>query len=201
MTHQYTRPEWSHTLDMVALDHLAEHGWWLIDQALPDDLYQALRQESRQPQHYQAAGVAQGQLATHIRSDQTRWLEPHDVAGSVYLTALGELSDWLNEQLYVGIQRVEAHYACYEVGQSYALHHDNVAGSTARVISTVLYLNDQWQPIDGGLLRLQDRQEQWQHILPCGNQMVVFDSNLRHEVQAAQQTRRSIAGWLRRDQS
>jgi SM-20-related protein len=37
--------------------------------------------------------------------------------------------------------------------------------------------------------------------LPCGNQMVVFDSNLRHEVQAAQQTRRSIAGWLRRDQS
>jgi Rps23 Pro-64 3,4-dihydroxylase Tpa1-like proline 4-hydroxylase len=29
--------------------------------------------------------------------------------------------------------------------------------------------------------------------------LIIFDSQLRHEVQAAQHTRRSIAGWLRRD--
>jgi len=199
MTHQYTQPQWSQLLDTVALDHLAEHGWWLIQQALPDDLYQALYQESCQSQHYQSAGVAHGQLAQHIRSDQTRWLDDDSQASAAYLVALQHLSYWLNQQLYLGVQRVEAHYARYEKGQHYAVHRDNVAGSTIRAISTVLYLNDLWQPDYGGALRIEDHHGQWQYISPEGNHLIIFDSQLRHEVQAAQHTRRSIAGWLRRD--
>lgn len=193
------QPDWPALIDDTALDQLAETGWLALDDALPDELFLALCQESIALNDYQAAGLVRGGQQAHIRSDQTRWLAPTDLAGQGYLMALASLSEWLNRCLYSGIRHAEAHYACYQAGQFYALHRDNPSGSSVRAISTVFYLNQTWQTDWSGQLRIEDRQGMWHQVDPIGNRLMVFDSDLRHEVLPATHTRRSIAGWLRRD--
>lgn len=181
------------------IDQLSEQGWLLLSNALPQALYVALCQESQTLADYQSAGLVKGGQQQQIRRDQTRWIEAEDAAGGRYLTQLQQLGQQLNQTLFLGIRSVEAHYARYDNGQFYAQHRDNAHGSNLRAISTVLYLNPTWQDDWGGQLRLQDRAGQWQQIWPTANQLVIFDSNLLHEVCPALHTRRSIAGWLRRD--
>lgn len=193
------QPDWTQLLDDAALDHLSTHGYVLIPQVLDAEFFAALCAESQTLADYQAAGLIDGVQARQIRSDKTRWLTPTDAVGGQYLMALDRLSDWLNQQFYLGIQRAEAHYACYEAGQFYQLHRDNPKDSNVRAISTVFYLNAAWQSAWGGQIRLQDRADIWHEFDPIGNQMVMFDSDLLHEVLPATTTRRSIAGWLRRD--
>jgi SM-20-related protein len=195
----YLQPDWPALLHDLVLDQLADAGWVALDNALPDELFLALCQESVAINDYQTAGLVQGGQQIQIRSDQTRWLASTDLAGQGYLTALASLSEWLNRCLYSGIRHAEAHYACYQTGQFYAIHRDNPIGSNVRAVSTVLYLNQTWNTDWGGQLRIEDRQGMWHQVDPIANRLMVFDSDLRHEVLPATHTRRSIAGWLRRD--
>lgn len=191
------------------LDRLVDDGFAIIDHALPQDLYLQLVQASQDTTHYQAAKITAGGRLETVRSDSTRWIDTQDDAGKHYLAVLHGLGDVLNQALYLGIRSVEAHYAQYQVGQFYAQHSDNAKGSNIRAISTVLYLNstinnsltsDTWQAEWGGELRLEGLHHTMHDILPIANRLVVFQSDLPHEVLPATQVRRSIAGWLRRDE-
>lgn len=194
----YTLPD--HWLTDHHLDQLVNNGFCIIDAACPVALFDALVQESLQYQtEFQQAKIAQGGLNQQIRSDKTRWLNLEDRAGRPYLDLLDQLSQQLNRYLYTGIRRVEAHYATYDAGDYYQAHRDNPAHSQARAISSVFYLNSEWQAAWQGQLRLQDNLEHWHDILPLPNRLVLFQSDLLHEVCAATTTRRSIAGWFRRD--
>lgn len=192
-----------------ALDALVENGFVIIDQALPEQIYANLVRESKDPSRYQMAKVSAGGRVETVRSDSTYWIDEQDDVGKDYLAALQGLGDVLNQSLYLGIRSVEAHYAQYEVGQFYARHRDNPKNSNVRAISTVLYLNSAeddlqahlyWQAEWGGELRIDDLHHAAHDILPIGNRLVVFQSDLPHEVLPATQVRRSIAGWLRRDE-
>ncbi|GAC1372235.1 MAG: 2OG-Fe(II) oxygenase [Aquirhabdus sp.] len=192
-----------------ALDALVENGFVIIDQALPDPLYANLARESKDESRYQIAKISAGGRVETVRSDSTHWIDEQDEIGKEYLAALLGLGDFLNQSLYLGIRSVEAHYAQYEVGQFYARHRDNPKKSNVRAISTVLYLNSAeddlledlvWQAEWGGELRIDDLHHTPHDILPIGNRLVVFQSDLPHEVLPATQIRRSIAGWLRRDE-
>ena len=188
------------------LHALEDQGFCIVDNACPAALFEGLMQESIQLQaEFQQAKIAQGGLNQAIRGDTTRWLQPEDSAGKLYLALLEKLGNNLNQQLYSGIRRVEAHYAAYSTGDFYKLHRDtplnsNAAQPQSRIISTVFYLNPVWQPAWHGELHLQDNQQQWHHILPMPNRLVIFQSNLLHEVCPATHERRSIAGWLRCDE-
>ena len=191
-----------------ALDQLVDEGFMVIDQALPEPLYVDLVRASQNINRYQAAKISSGGRVENVRSDSTDWLNEQDTIDSHYLSALHGLGDILNQSLYLGVRSVEAHYAQYAVGQFYARHQDNPQDSNIRAISTVLYLNgatanlqtDQtWQAEWGGALRIENLQQIKHNILPIGNRLVVFQSDLPHEVLPATQIRRSIAGWLRRD--
>jgi SM-20-related protein len=206
---------WQKYLDQHAdvLDTLVEDGFAVIDQALPDDLFVQLVQQSHHEADYQAAKITAGGRLEAVRSDSTRWIDEQDQIGSQYLSALYGLGNVLNQALYLGIRSVEAHYAHYQVGQFYVQHVDNPKGSDIRAISTVLYLwhdlddvqagminlQKNWQDDWGGQLRLHDLRQMSHDILPMMNRMVIFQSDLPHEVLPATQVRRSIAGWLRRD--
>ncbi len=204
---------WQHTLDQVDLaglagwDRLVASGWLVLDQALPEVLYQGLCLEAQDTRDYRAAELVTGGRQAAVRSDSTRWIEAHDrtaqSCGVQYLAALDGLGQVLNRSLYTGIRSVEAHFACYQPGQFYAQHRDNPVGSSVRAISTVLYLNGGvhvvWQDAWGGAIRLEDLQGLAHEVLPQANRMVVFVSDLPHEVLPASRVRRSIAGWLRRD--
>ncbi|MDE2420367.1 MAG: 2OG-Fe(II) oxygenase [Gammaproteobacteria bacterium] len=192
-----------------ALDRLVDDGFAIIDHALPQDLYHQLVQASQDPAHYQAAKITTGGRLETVRSDSTRWIDHQDEVGRQYLAVLQGVGEVLNQSLYLGIRSVEAHYAQYQIGQFYAQHSDNAKGSNIRAISTVLYLNSPmddlpvnniWQAEWGGQLRLEDLHQSKHDILPLANRLVVFQSDLPHEVLPATQVRRSIAGWLRRDE-
>lgn len=195
------------TLSNQQLDSLLNSGFVLIEQACSPALFSALQQESQQLEQqdnqFHEARLIAGSQNAQVRSDSTRWLQPSDAAGSQYLVTLENLGKYLNQQLYSGIRRVEAHYAIYQAGDFYKPHRDNPSkplnAQPVRVFSTVLYLNSDWQAAWQGELHLQDLHDKWHLILPMPNRLVIFDSNLLHEVRPATCPRRSIAGWLRQD--
>lgn len=191
--------DWTALLPDQALDQLATHGFILLSQVLPMAQLQPLRMASREPTGYRTAQLISDGVQQQIRNDATRWLQPNDPIAIDYLQVLQDLGDYLNQQLFLGIRWAEAHFACYQASQFYAQHRDNPKNSRVRAISTVFYLNSDWPAAAGGQLRLIDRHGIQHDILPHDNHMIIFDSDLWHEVCAATQVRYSIAGWLRRD--
>src|SRR5690606_23717683 len=106
----------------------------------------------------------------------------------------------LNERLFLGLDFYEPHYAHYAPGAAYARHRDAFVGQRNRIISTVLYLNADWQEADGGELLVYDEAATTvlERVRPVGGTLVVFISErLPHEVLPARRSRYSIAGWFR----
>jgi SM-20-related protein len=69
------------------------------------------------------------------------------------------------------------------------------------VLSTVLYLNPDWQADAGGELRLYDELDD-ERLLQCvtpeyGKMIIFLSDKFPHEVMAAKRERQSIAGWFR----
>lgn len=81
----------------------------------------------------------------------------------------------------------------------YKKHRDAFSGRMNRVISTVLYLNPNWDPEDGGELLLYSEDDRLlETITPRYGQMALFLSEeFPHEVTTVNKPRYSIAGWFR----
>lgn len=190
----------SWNLDKI-LDDLNEFGFALIDDVYSIDYVQSLVQEcSLHLAEFRAAGVQNG-VVSHIRSDHILWIDEQLLIAQRHIQALEHLSQTLNQAFYLGIKEVEAHFACYNAGEFYALHRDNPQQKNDRIISTVFYLHESWQEDWGGQLRLQDKNNQWHIIQPLTNRLVIFQSDLLHEVLLSKQQRLSITAWLRSDNS
>lgn len=186
----------SWNLDQV-LDDLNEYGFAIINDAYSIEYTQSLVQEcSTHLAEFRAAGVKSG-VISHIRSDHILWIDDQLPIAQHHLHALQQLSENLNQAFYLGIKEVEAHFACYNAGEFYALHRDNPQQKNDRVISTVFYLHEHWQADWGGQLHLQDKQNDWHIIEPQPNRLVIFQSDLLHEVLLSKQQRLSITAWLR----
>ena len=135
-----------------------------------------------------------------LRGDKTRWLHEADasIAQRVYFEAMHGLRSGLNRELMLGLDELEAHFAIYAPGTHYARHRDRFRDDDARVLSSVLYLNDDWQESDGGALRLY-LQDRHLDIYPSAGKLVLFlSADFEHEVLPAARDRLSIAGWFRR---
>jgi len=142
---------------------------------------------------------ADAQRREDIRGDFTCWLrEPLYPAERVLLDRLEELRLELNREATLGLFELELHYARYPPGAGYARHVDQPQGTTQRQVSLVLYLNAEWQPADGGVLRLHETDDRTFDIEPIGGRLVYFLTPGRvHEVLTARRERLSISGWFR----
>ncbi len=186
----------SWNLDRI-LDDLNEFGFALIDDVYSNEYVQSLVHEcTSHLAEFRAAGVQNG-VVSHIRSDHILWIDGQLPIAQQHLKALEALSQTLNQAFYLGIKEVEAHFACYNAGEFYALHRDNPQQKNDRMISTVFYVHEQWQEDWGGQLRLQDKLGQWHIIQPLPNRLAIFQSDLLHEVLRSKQQRLSITAWLR----
>jgi SM-20-related protein len=134
-----------------------------------------------------------------IRGDFTCWLrEPLYPAERSLLNQMEELRLELNREATLGLFELELHYARYPPGAGYAPHVDQPLGTTQRQVSLVLYLNTDWQPADGGVLRLHGTNDRTLDIEPVGGRLVCFLTPGRvHEVLTARRERLSISGWFR----
>lgn len=188
------------------IDQLSEQDYLVIDNFISDELFQQLRtyfMEVLQEDDFSKAGI--GALHLHtinkaIRGDQVFWLDkPRDepVIPAFY-QIIDELKDMLNRYCFLSISDYEFHMAHYPVGTFYKRHLDQFKERSNRLITLILYLNEDWQPRDGGELTIYTEQGA-KTIAPLGKRMVIFKSDvLEHEVLVTNAGRNSITGWYLR---
>ncbi len=177
-------------------------GYAVVQSFLEEDVVVALASECRSAD-LQATAIGRGtrqDVRPDLRGDTMHWLES-DVATPaqrVYFEAMETLRVGLNRSLLLGLDELEAHFAHYAPGARYARHRDRFRDDDARVLSSVLYLNDDWQESHGGALRLYLTREHLD-IYPSAGKLVLFlSADFEHEVLPATRDRLSIAGWFRR---
>ncbi len=181
------------------LDDLDQHGFTLIDDAYSAEYIHALVEECMSNLTKFRDAAIQNGVISKIRSDHILWINEDLEVAQEHVQSLNALAEQFNRAFYAGIHEVEAHFACYNAGEFYALHRDNPQGKNGRVISAVYYLHEDWQEDWGGELRLQDKNDQWHIIQPKPNRIALFQSDLLHEVLQAKHQRLSITAWLRND--
>ena len=183
------------------IDSLDQHGYALIDDAYSSNYLKDLVIEcTSNLDRFRDAAIQNG-VVSNIRSDHIFWINDELIHAQHHIQQLMRLAQEFNRYFYLGIQEVEAHFACYNAGEFYALHRDNPQGKNGRMISSVLYLHQDWQSDWGGELRLQDKHDRWHIIEPKPNRIALFQSDLMHEVLPSKQQRLSITGWLRSQNS
>ncbi len=203
-------------LDNLA-DALAGPGYALYQSVLPAPLVDALARElaGLPDDRFRPAGIGREdgfQLDHQVRRDRIHWLGGHTRPQRDFLAIMEAVRLGLNRRLFLGLFDYECHYASYAEGAFYKKHLDAFrqpaeAVKPGRVLSTVLYLNHDWQPADGGELLLyqapdagKEDQETplLEKILPRHGRLLVFLSeHFPHEVAMARRERHSIAGWFR----
>lgn len=181
------------------LDDLDQHGFSIVDDAYSSEYQHAVSQECLSHLNEFRNAAIQNGVVNNIRSDHILWLQPEFQISHRHIQTLQQFSQILNRAFFLGIKDVEAHFACYNAGEFYALHRDNPQGKNGRMISAVYYLHDDWQDNWGGELHLQDKNDQWHIIQPKPNRIAFFQSDLMHEVLKAKHQRLSITAWLRSD--
>lgn len=116
-----------------------------------------------------------------------------------FLQQMNDIRVEVNRHFFLGLFEYEAHFSKYEQGDFYQKHLDCFRGQENRKLTTVFYLNDDWQPGHGGCLKMYDLDDNELATLdPKAGRLVVFLSELfPHEVLPVTQQRFSIAGWFR----
>jgi SM-20-related protein len=184
---------------------LEDTGYIVLAKPLVDKLLADLfaRCHDNDPTRFHAAQVGRGaakQQIGSIRSDVIDWLDTGNSTDSAFLACMEELRVGLNESLFLGLFDYESHYAIYGKGDGYAKHSDVLQGKKNRILTTVLYLNEDWQVGNGGELVVFDPLGNTviATVNPTFGTMIIFLSeSFPHEVLTSHTTRRSIAGWFR----
>lgn len=189
------------------INGIANQGYAILDNFLAQPLVRTLAKEAISLHtHGQTrravTGKVGGEKPDNIRGDFIHWLDDIDRSDTQqhYLECMEELRIELNRSLYLGLFDLEAHFAVYPPGAAYRRHLDQFNGDSKRQLSCVFYLNDDWQPEQGGQLRLylEEAEAQFLDIQPQGGRLVVFLSGrFWHEVLPATRERISLTGWFR----
>lgn len=136
-----------------------------------------------------------------IRSDKVNWIEKFSTNQyeKIYLQKIWRFIHHLNKTCFTSIKTFESHYSNYELGSFYKRHLDQFKSEKGRKYSIVLYLNQNWEVKDDGLLSLYPLNSEQKDIAPLEGRMVFFRSDeMEHEVHpSSTRERKSIAGWLK----
>ncbi len=196
------------------VDHLAEHGFCVVNNFLPEANVFALANESqslKQADSMREAGIGREHsgINKNIRGDIIYWLNEENAspAQQAYFEQMENLRLNLNQHLYLGLFELESHLAIYPKGAFYKKHLDCFAiqdpSKPQRRITCIVYLNHDWKVEDGGQLKLylneMDESVKYKSILisPLAGRAVIFLSDtFYHEVRPTNRERISITGWF-----
>jgi len=155
--------------------------------------------------HARVGKGASLQLREEVRNDHIHWLDPENPSAvqQPYFQELETLRTCINSNLFLGLFEYEGHYALYPPGASYKMHYDRFIGAHQRVVTAILYLNEEWRAEDGGCLKIYEGTEPStlplpMAVQPLGGRLVTFISELfPHEVLPSSRDRLSLTGWFR----
>jgi len=183
---------------------LVKDGYIIIKDAFDIDLPKKLLKFAKDEKDFKKAGISNSSslhLDIQRRRDKIHWLDEDGDVQSEFLAFAKGLQEYLNRELFLGLSYYESHFAIYEEGDFYEKHLYPFKNYKNRVVTTVFYLNDDWQEDDGGELIVYDEDDKkLTQVAPKSNTLVVFMSEkFPHEVLKAKRKRYSIAGWFRVD--
>lgn len=187
------------------MDSLDANGFAVVDGFIDDEAVARLlcnATTALQNGTFKDAGIGREtahQTNKSIRSDQVMWMTQqtiHDWCPQLS-ERLDQLIDYLNQTCYAGINQCEFHLAHYGPGAFYKRHVDQFKHNGDRRFTVIVYLNPNWQPTDGGQLKVYT-QNGPQEVEPKAGRLVFFESGvLEHEVTVSHQPRWSFTGWLK----
>lgn len=189
--------------DSIA-DGLADRGFAVVDQFLSQTETLAITnlEEFNDPSaQFKKAGIGKNQslqINEAIRGDYIQWLDKDNAPPAVkeYLDRLQSLVQHLNQALYLSLKDFEVHMTAYPPGSWYKRHLDQFKQDDHRKLSVICYLNRDWQPEQGGELRMYPNDGPV-NLLPLAGRLVCFRSDLiEHEVLPATRERLSLTGWI-----
>lgn len=205
-------------MDFEQIAHtLTQKGYVIIDNFFAD--WKMLRQEADEifaQNDFRPAHIGQGNTQQHDatqRGDNIYWLDNNNLsdAQKMFFEKIDTLQGFLNQTFFWGTNDIEMHFAIYDNGAFYQKHLDNFKGKNTRRLSFILYLNENWQPKDGGELRIflaENTKKNPQNvsfensyidIAPIGGRLACFVSEeMWHEVRPTHNIRCSLTGWIRR---
>ena len=199
------------TLDIDGLaDRLHATGWAVapaaVDARLCADLRAAALVEWERgrfrPGRVGRAG--ERRAAPETRRTAIRWLDGATPVEAEYLAVMEALRLGLNRRLFLGLFEYESHYAVYPPGAFYATHVDALRGGGNRLVSTVLFLEPDWDATAAGLLELDAPGGDGAPVAipPEAGTLVCFLSDVfPHRVTPTRRLRVSLPGWFRRNPS
>jgi SM-20-related protein len=191
-----------HANNLALLPEISEDlcrcGFSVKDNAFTEEVIQALTAEFEDKllsQNFTPARVGRSfgpTLNSDIRSDVIYWLGKE----SLWDTIVKEMIPFFNRELFIGINDYEFHYALYKESGHYDYHFDenpNSSSQTRRLLTILLYLNQNWDENWGGKLEIENGRA----FSPNWNRLIVFESSkFKHRVAPTQKLRRSLTGWL-----
>lgn len=187
----------------VLIDGLARDGWASVAGFLPAAETAAIARDARASRDgggFEPAAIGLGarrSVVPTVRGDERQWWsEP--AAGSprrALFEAFEDLRRAFNRELFTALSGFEAHYAYYPPGRGYARHLDDDA-SGRRIVSAVFYLNEGWEPADGGELALYTGAGTVR-VPPEAGRLAVFRTrDTPHEVLPNARGRWSVTAWF-----
>lgn len=184
------------------LDFFAEKKYLILDEFLSSQQvreFRKLADAGMESGQFKEAGIGKGieqKVVKTERGDWICWLDENstDPVVSDYWNKISEIHQIINRNFYLGLNDMEAHLAVYQAGGFYKRHSDRHQKSSSRRLSLVLYLNETWQELDGGQLIIYLEGETVE-VAPLAGRLVVFMSELEHEVLPTQMNRYSLTGW------
>ncbi len=184
------------------MDELAAQDYVVIDDFIDNNLYKEIKNFLlKKIDDFDQAGIGaldQNIIKKSIRGDKTYWLnKDRDTELNDFWDLLAETKSTLNRYCYLSLSGDEFHLAHYPSGGFYARHLDQFDGRNNRMISMIIYLNENWQPGDGGQLEILDKNRELQLVDPIAKRCVLFKSDkVPHAVLKSFKDRYSLTGWL-----
>lgn len=194
----------------VIAEALYQKGWVVMDNFFPRKFYSPLLKELREildHGQFRHAGVGKGEsfaIKPEIRSDKVFWLDEQQLSPmqEKYWDIMDKLRIQINQRCFLGLRSFESHFAMYPPGSFYLRHLDQFQQVAYRMVTVILYLNEDWIDEDGGALRIyhpdENGIEKGIDIYPLAGRLVCFLSGeLPHEVLPTRRERVSITGWFK----
>ncbi len=192
-------------------EQILQNNFGIVRHLFSDNMLKSMKEFcllQYQQGEFEKAKIGKGiekQRITEIRNDYILWLSDyaHEKTVRSFLDEIYQLMDYLSEFFRISLNRYEGHYAIYPPGSFYKKHLDQFSDASNRLISCVVYLNDEWDEKDGGQLRIYHKENgnEFTDIFPEFGKVVCFRSDcVEHEVIKTTEKRFSITGWMRRDE-
>lgn len=192
------------SLSLEQLEHLDQKGWVSLELS---ELWLELKRHADHLEHQQQFEPAAIKTplsldqSQFIRNDLIHWInsDTEIKAEKKFYEQMKLFMDQIKNFFRISLDHFEMHYAIYPPNHFYQRHSDQKLENNKRHFSFVYYLNQNWSPHFGGeLVGYQGHTSEIQfRLIPQGGTIIIFKSDIEHEVKKSISNRFSVTGWMR----